>query len=281
MMSPVSSNPSHNEQWVVTSADDRVYEDLLVPFLGSLFTLAKWTGRVAVLDYGLAPARVTRLRRFGVVVEEVQHTTFVNLDRFLQLGSFCRRHPGLVSHWDADMWFCGGLGKLFDRFEPHYGHRLVCCIDRVFQPSCYNVAFDLSGRRKVQRILRGICRKYGNILQCAFLCGTSSAVAEFCEYLQELILSQEYKPAWNSDTVGLNYFCHDYPDRVQILPPHYNCLPDWEPRLRGKRFYLKGRPVRVMHVTSPYRADTPASRFLFQTVHPRLYRRWLAALSTS
>jgi hypothetical protein len=277
MIKPVASAP---DQWVVTCADDRAYEELLVPFLGSLFSLAKWQGRVAVLDYGLSPKRVACLRRFGVEVETIPRLTFVNLDRFMHLGDFCRRHPGIISHWDADMWFCGGMGELFNHFERQFGQSLVCCLDRVFQRSCYGVAADAQALRELKKILRGVRRKHGNILQCAFLCGTSSVFAEFCDYLRKWILRQEGEPVWNSDTVALNFYYHEHPDRVRIVPPIYNCLPDWWPELRGKRFFLEDRRVRVMHVSSPYRVDGSGTSFRFQTLHPRLHKRWLAALST-
>lgn len=265
---------------MVTCADDRVYDDLLVPFLASLFSVAKWRGRVAVLDYGLAAPRVARLRRFGVKVERVRHATFVNLDRFLHLADFCRRHPGLISHWDADMWFCGKLCGLFDHFERKHGRRLLCSVDWTLQNSCYGVALNPAGKQKLKRVLDGICRKHGSILQCAFICGPSAIIRELCEQMAKMIRHRAIKPVWNSDTVGLNYYGYEHPERVEVIPPVYNCLPDWGPEARGKNFYCGTERVRVLHITSPYRCHQAARNLTFQVVHPRLYRRWLMALSS-
>ena len=275
----VSASSARDNQWVVTCADDGVYEELLVPFLASLFSVAKWTGRVAVFDYGLSPQRAARLRDLGIEVEPVRRITFVNLDRFLHLRKFCRKHSGLISHWDADMWFCTGISELFDHYQHKHGQRAVCCIDPVFQTTCYDVAFDSRGRRKVKRILDWVSRKYGNVLQCAFMCGPSEVIGDFCDTAAALLVDRELKPVWNSDTVALNYFCYRNPERVEVIPPHYNCVPDWRPQLRHHHPYLEGQKVRVLHITSPYRYERSATAITFPAIHPQHYRRWLAQLS--
>lgn len=263
------------DHWVLTCADERVYGDLLVPWLGSLVSVARWQGQIVVFDYGLSEEHAQLLRDLGVLVEPVPQRHFVNLDRFLHLASFAEANAGLIAQWDADVWFADTIDPLFDDQLRESGERLVCNLDRVFQTSCYQVAReDPRILAKVRSVLEPIVQRHGNVLQCGFLGGPAATLGEFCRLLERLIENGEYHPEWNSDTVGLNYWYGANQDRVRIIDQRYNCLPDWQPQRRGSHFYLNGEQMRVLHVTSPWRASSNGDRFRFQAVHPQLHAQW-------
>ena len=274
-----SVSPKRADHWIVTCADDAVYDSLLVPWLASLMTLARWDGNIVVFDYGLSPGHAAVLRDFGLLVEPVPKRYFVNLDRFLHLAPFAETHPGIIAQWDADVWFTDTIFELFDDYNRREDRRLVCNLDRVFQKSCYWVAReDPAIIEKVRAILEPIIKEQGNVLQCGFIHGASATLAEFCRYLESLIETVEYHPEWNSDTVGLNFWYHYNRDRVRIIDQRYNCIPDWGPERRGSHFHLGDRMMRVLHVTSPWRRIQEGVQFSFQQVHPELYAAWCKRL---
>ena len=133
MKNPEPAVPDHyarsgqrRHHWAVTCANDDVYEHLLIPFLGSLISVAKWEGSIAVFDYGLSKARVARLRDFGIAVEPVQKRHAVTIDRFLHLRAFAVRHDGIIGQWDSDVWFPAPIFELFDTYDQIHRGRLLC-----------------------------------------------------------------------------------------------------------------------------------------------------------
>ena len=267
-------------QWVVTCANDAVYEDCLVPFLGSLVSLAKWDGSIAVFDYGLSRRRADRLREWGFLVEPAEPKSHVvTVDRFLHLGGFADRHGGLVGHWDCDIWFPGSLSELFDHYPSRHPGKLVCNLDHVFQPSNFTVAKNPHALEKLKRILHANCQKHGQLLQCGFFCGAAQAVAGYCRYLEAFIQQGDYETCWNTDTVALNYYYFEDPDRFAIIDNKYNFLPDCLPFPVADDFSFEKLGIRGFHVTSPWRAAAEGRRFLFQNRHPKLYELWKETLN--
>ena len=267
------------EQWIVTCADSNVYDELLVPFLGSLLSLARWTGQVVIFDYGLAPTQAARLSEFGLTVEPIPRPHLAVLDRFLHLASFAERHPGVIAQWDADVWFTRPIFDLFDHYDAQHSGRLVCNLERVFQQSCYSPARqDPEIEQQIRNVLEPIVAEHGNVLHCGFIAGASPIIARYCRYLERLITEVAFHPEWASDVVGLNHFYHHRHDAISIVDQRYNCLPDWLPDRQGDQFFWQGRPMQVIHVTSPWRKSENGDRFRFQHVHPELYQLWRARL---
>ena len=266
--------PARHNHWVVTCVDDTAYEPLLVPFLASLIGVAKWRGSIAVFAYNLRQERVQRLRDLGIAVEQMTPRYFINLDRFVHLGAFAGRHGGIIGQWDADVWFTQSLDRLFDQYSEFHGERLVCNVDAGFQESCYGVASDKRCRQRVKHVLESIQRSFGMILQCGFVCGAAATIRRFSSYLENLIVTREFLPKWNSDTVGLNYFCYYHPDWVHVSDNCYNCLPDHNPLRIGSEFFLESRKIHALHITSPWRASPEGRFFSFKDVYPELHDQW-------
>jgi hypothetical protein len=271
--------PARAHQWVVTLANETVYDDLLVPFLGSLISIARWEGSIAIFDYGLTPKQVNRLRSFGLVIEPCDHKSdIVTVDRFFLLHDFVKRHEGIVGHWDCDIWFPGAISDLFDDYPARYAGRLVCNLDHVFQPSNFNVARDEKGLEELRAMLDSIIEKHGNLLQCGYFCGSSEAVRGYCQYLEDFIEHGNVNVCWNTDTVALNYYYFHQPGRFAVIDNKYNFLPDCLPRPLPEDFRPDAHGIRGFHVTSPWRAGEEGRPFRFETWHPKLYARWLEHL---
>jgi hypothetical protein len=264
--------------WVVTCADHHVYEDLLVPFLGSLISLAEWNGSIAVFDYGLSKAQVTRLKNLGVAVKAVKRRHTVTLDRFIHMREFATENSGIIGQWDSDVWFTGPLFELFETYHKFHQGRLLCNVDSTFQQSNFSVADNRDCMATVKWILEAVQRVLGQILQCGFVCGDSQIIASYCRYLEKVICDGQFRPTWNSDTVGLNYFYYHHPDLVDIVDNRYNCLIDCSPLPLKNHFFIDELEIRALHVTSAWRGTPEGKQYLFQTVYPALYEQWRAKL---
>ena len=274
-------SPCRKKQWIVTCSDDNAYESMLVPFVGSLISLARWDGSIVVLDFGLSLSRVERLRDLGIVVEKARCNHNVVLDRFLYLGGFALRRGGLIAHWDADVWFTGSVSELFDTYHREHSGRLVCTIDPVFQQSFYSVASGELQLRKMRGVFQRLIQMLGHVLQCGFLCGDAVVMQKFSRYLQHLVSAGEVRPSWGSDAVGLSYFCYEHPHLVDVVDSGYNCLPDCQPERLGQHYFLQGRQVRALHLTSPWRGSEDGQNYRFQKVYPELHQLWMERLRTT
>jgi len=253
---------------IVTCADSNIYNTLLVSFIGSLKENAKFTGEIAIIDYGLHPLEVARLKELGInVVPALDTSRPIISDRFTSLSALFKE--GLIAEWDCDVFFCDSVDDVFEYAEPG---KLTCTFDATYQyflSACVHPDYQ----PKIKKILDQVVGiNGGHVLQGGFIIGDNKALSRLSTLQDRLIKYKIGYDVFGIDMVALNLLQHFQPDSIKTCGIEYNCLPDWNLYKQGDDFYADQGEVKLkaIHVSSPHRNKF----YSFYSHYPEIYREY-------
>lgn len=260
-------------RWVVTCADHNIYNDLLPAFLGSLFEIAKYTGNVAIIDYGFADSERRKLQNMGIVlIPAMRFYNPIITDRFKTLGeNFKNSHEALICEWDCDVFFCDEIDSAFDQIKPGI---LTATLDATYQHFLKGCVFE-PHQEKVKRVLDQVVSKKenkGKVLQGGFVSGDGDTLYTFSCFQDAVLHMEICRDCFGADMVAMNMFQYFFPNKVEICSIKYNCLPDWNLYKENGKFYADGFPesLHAIHVSSPHRNKY----YSFYSLYPEIYKEY-------
>ncbi len=272
------------DRWVVTSCDAKFWP-WLATFVGSLRDVAGFTGRIAIIDYGLSGQQHEILDRLEIVRLQALNCRIQVLDRYLTVAShFDPSMPALVAHFDADIWFNRPINALFSNHELLSG-RLGATID-VFSCDYYYSCTSSARHAEVDQLLEDVKIAFGEPLQAGMIIAAPYMWIRFVAILEALIEEGYAKNSWGADALGLNMFARDRPESFSLLPITYNAPPLWKFQREGlnlfatepggmRKSHQEGLrvPIAAIHRTSGARCYEDYDIAL-SDLHPQVAERW-------
>lgn len=270
------------DRYIVTSADRRFWT-FVTRFLASLREVARFDGHIVILDYGLTVAQRRRLVDQGVEVADPRRRAPLVIDRYQSLAAaFVSRPAATVLYFDADIWFAEPFDELWREAALIQG---LGAAKDVWECDYYFTCSGEAHHRSIRRLLDAVIRAHGQTLQAGFVAGSSGAWLRFVDLMDTLIDHGVGATRWGMDALALNAYAQCHAERFTLLPITYNAPPAWgierhEGRFRATRFQHDGLredadgpiPVKVIHVTSPYRGGR--ARLDFESFHPETFTIW-------
>jgi len=227
------------DKYIVTSFDDKYWNDWGTSWVASLLELAKFKHKVLIINMGdLSYGAQTRLKSLNFTIIPSVHK-FKNppLDRFATLSNYCRNNPGHYAYWEADVYFQTDVDEVFE------GDRLTCCAnhDDLGKTKQFNTGF-ISAPHHIWNI-------FGTFLEFA---------ADFGNI---------------SDQNILNTFIHCFDKLVTVGKDKWNCTTltnlQW-----NNGFYLQDELVNVVHPAGPLKYMVDGREYLFSGKYKSLYEDW-------
>ena len=276
------------EPWIVTAGDSRFWH-FLTCFVASLRDVARYTGRLAIIDYGLTPDQRERLREHAVVLLAPRGRHQLVVDRYLTLAGHLPDDPeAIVLYFDADIWFTDSLADLLANPGLRAG-KLGAAKD-VWQCDYYFRCTPRYHHATVRAALADVVRDYGQTLQAGFIAGSGRAWVRYTALLGALLAEEFARPTWGADALALNLYAELYADHFELLPITYNAPPLWGVVREGTRFFATKLdtdglhrpsdariPVRAIHWTGAVRERSDL-RLGFGDVYPDLLADWTQRL---
>jgi FkbM family methyltransferase len=262
-----------NKCWVVTSSDSRAYESMLVPFLASIRDVAKWAGKIAVVDYGLTDGQLQKLKELGIIIfKKANHYRSLVCDRYFSVYDAMSDND-LYAIIDADIWFNESIDDLFE----NYDNKLHCTVDCNYQGFIIGVITDETIRAKYKQLIaeKVLPLNNGKPLQAGFIFSNKEALGKFTKTIDFIINNKIADDTFGTETLALQVFFANEPDAFNVGDIRYNCIPDWRPAKIGNRFVFEGEIIRAIHRTSPYRSN---NEWAFATYHPDINSRWQTSM---
>jgi len=224
---------------VVTSFDNKYWTDWGTSWVASLKELAKYKGKVLVINMGDLPfGAQVRLKELGFEIIPAIRRYQPPLDRFLTLAHYCRDNPGYYAYWEADAYFQAPLDAAFGT------EQLQCAIDRT-EFSATHGQYDTG-----------------------FLAGPAPAWDVFGKFLA---FAADFGN--RSDRNILNAFARHFHGRVLEAEPRWNCTAvtnlKWD-----NGFYLGDQLVNVVHPAGPLKNMLDGRQYLFRERHKGIYDDW-------
>lgn len=261
----------------VTCASTHIYEEQLIPFIGSLRDLGGYNDKIYVIDYGLKRGEVKKLRENHVdVIPALKHYNPIISDRFKTLYEYFKDSKDVyVAEWDSDVWFAQNITDLEQYYKPS---TLVATLDATYQhflDGCVNIEH----KPYIKTVLKKVTEMNdGFVLQGGFIAGDSKALGLFSGIQDMVIESEIGRDTFGVDMVAMNMFQYYQPDNVEVISIAYNCLPDWNLYRENGKFFAdyKETEVKAIHVSGPNRA---LKKYDFKNFYPDLYQDWLKRLA--
>ncbi len=281
---PLATDGAIAGTWVVTSSDSRFWP-ILTCFIASLRDVARYQGRIAVIDYGLEEAQRRKLGEAGITVVAPHRKHILVIDRYFTLADYFRNDQrDIVVYFDADIWFADSIGEIFA--NPGILTGKLAAAKDVWKCDYYTRCSHPEFHPTVEHALSDVITEYGQTLQAGFIAGTTCAWTEYAALLEALLSEGFAKNQWGADALALNFFAGLHPGRFELLPITYNAPPLWGVVREGKRFFATkfdtdglhqpahGRiPVRAIHCTSAVRHRDDLGLY-FGDVYPEILERW-------
>ena len=273
------------DRWIVTSAD-RHFRDFIVAFVASLRDVARYRGRIGIIDYGLTQGQCDALKGQGVEIIRPRRGNELVIDRYLTIAErFADDPDATICYFDADIWFTEPFDELFDDRQLHCG-QLAAAKD-VWECDYYYSCAPESVHPAVRAMLDQVKARFGQSLQAGFIGGSSGAWLRLTDLLVALLEKGFAADRWGTDALALNFYATLYGHRFRLLPITYNAPPAWGVVAEGERFYATkftydglheasdgAVVVKAIHRTTPFRGPRHYEELAFEQVHPELFRRW-------
>jgi len=251
---------------------------MLAEWVVSLRTLARFTGEILVLDYGLNDTVVRALDAWSVRTIKCIDRGCIVCTRYIDAAEVLVRDYSshLAAHFDADIWFQRSLDGLFELAQRHVEGCVFAPDVKWFTQPFHGIPDNaVAYAAKVQEIRR----RFGGTIQGGMSCGPALNLArrysEFADMIRDGRLKQEY----GADQFALNWLFNFEKDSAE---GHlWNCIgADTvldEGVWHSTRTHSK-HPAAAIHVVGMLRNETTR---LFRNLHTQTLICELAGIGLS
>jgi len=255
---------------VVFTAANESISSMLVEWIVSLRRLARYSGEVMVLDYGLSKSSIGLLSRFDAKTVPCKSGNAVVVSRYVDAIPILADRPNCVfAHFDSDIWFQDSIDEIFDVARITPGCLFSADVGWYTQPFLgLNSSIQPAYREKIQRIKT----KYGGTIQGGFSCGTGANLATRYAQLRKLLKAKEVKWEYGSDQYAFNLLFDEKNDRADLF--EWNGIGSDTFKQNGVWWSKRSFPrkLRAIHVVGMLRGELERR---FHYCHKKLFHQAL------
>ena len=240
--------------------------------MASLKLLAKFSGNIVVVDFGLPNKIVVFLIQQGVSV--IPFETKWGIQNLDFLHTICNHFAeGIIVFWDHSCYVQTNIDKVFELAD---SENLICC--RGNDPQLGNKLFSFGYKEDITatsevfvRLLKKISRLHSKPLGASFLAGRASTLLTYVRHITVCVETNFLSVGSQTHQAALNLFAWNY--GVVDVVDNCWCQPvtgdlEW----RDDGFYRNNNQVKVICVPK----DHFDGFYQFSNRFVNLHNQWMA-----
>lgn len=247
---------------ILTSASFNM-SSYLIEFCFSLRKIAKFSGDVIILGYGLGlvPGLLEILNKLSIEVINCEfrngNTRSVAITRFFDMTFLRNREYDNILHLDCDMWFQTNIDEVFNIINSSNGCVYVCEQNKTglfFRGPDHLLQI-------FQNKIKNMINKYGGHINIGFMGGKKDIFLNKLDKFINSYSSLEWLTVWGTDqSLAVYYFNED----DVVINNIWNLTLDIATIYKNKLYY-NGEEGKIIHDFSPNR-DYSARMFNYYNI---------------
>lgn len=267
-----------NVHSIAVCFDEATWNYWGISWTASLNYLAKFSGQVVVVDFGVSSKThdfFDRLKNYVVIPAEKKYG-LQELDFIHTVNNYAKN--GVWAAWDKTCYFQSDINEIFDLAS----EKLVFCrssspqLDVKSSVNSFGYKNTLAkDQEKFCKVLKKISRIYNKPLGSGLIAGPAELWSVYSNFVHICLDTGFLALEDLANQAAINLFTWSYDSLTSVLEDGW-CQPITEELEWDNGFYRNGNKVKVIHIPTDMQYSADSASYHFRNRFPNPHDEWLA-----
>ena len=251
-----------------------------IPWTASLNFLAKFSGQIVVVDFGILPKTHSffdRLKNYIVIPAEKKYG-LQELDFINTISNYAAKNGGVWASWDNTCYFQDDINEVFDLAS----NKLVCCRSTGPQPNVKSSINSFGFKNTITRdqerfynILKKICRHHTKPLSSSLIAAPAELWSVYNKFIHICLDTGFLLPEDQVNQAALNLFAWNYDFLTSVLDDNW-CQPITDELQWDDGFTRNGSKIKVVSIPTDMQYSADSVSYHFRNRFSKFHNEWSA-----